>query len=63
MRDTLRGNTIENRDISLFLYIICVDLCMSFYTLALTYFVFPNCTKQNPLHPQKKIQSGKQLDF
>ena len=52
--DTLRGNTIENRGY-LFVYIMCVDVRMSFCTLNLAYFcassVFnpvPNFTKRNP---------------
>ncbi len=53
-RDTLRGYTIENWGY-LFVYILCVDVRMSFCTLTLTYFCVrsafnpvPNFTKQNP---------------
>ncbi len=51
-RDTYRGNTIENRDVCLFIY---MDVRMSFCTLTLRIFVrsafdpIPNFTKQNPL--------------
>ncbi len=35
-RDTYRGNTIENRGLFIYLYI-CMDVCMSFCTLTLTF--------------------------
>ncbi len=41
-RDTLKGNTIENRGY-LFVYI-CVDIRMPFCTLTLPYFLFARCS-------------------